>query len=412
MRLAAGLSAVLLSAAGVAAPVERDWPQWGGPSRDFSVEDPGLVEAWPAEGPRRLWTQPLGDGFSAIVGTAAAAYAVYREGADDVTVALRPATGERLWERRVTAPFKETCSFRLGAVPRATPLVSGRLLFVLSAGGKLTAFDREAGELVWQRELLAEHPEAARACGFSSSPLAFGDTLVVQTGAPGAALVALRQRDGSVVWRRHDFANGYASPILVSAQGRRQLVAFMAREIVGVEPLQGDLLWRHPHPTESDVNASTPVWSDGLLFVSSGYDGGSRVVRVPGQGGAASVEEVWAHKRMRVHFGTALRIGDVVYGSNGDFGPAPFTAVDLRSGQVLWRDRAVGRASGIVVGGRMLLLDEEGVLALATPTAEGLRVHARAQVLAREAWTPPTLVGTTLLVRDRRTIAAYDLARR
>jgi outer membrane protein assembly factor BamB len=399
-----------LLAALAAGPSAPAWTQWGGPDRSFSVDDPGLAEAWDEEGPRLLWKRPLGDGFAAVVAADGRAYTLYRDGADDVAVALELASGRSLWERRIPAPFDESCSFRLGAVPRATPLLAGSLLFALSAGGKLTALASAGGDIVWQRDLLRDHPSAVRACGFSSSPIAYDDMVLVQAGAPGSALVALRQKDGAIVWQKHDFPNGYSSPLLVSVDGQSQLIAFMAREVVGVEPRSGDLLWRHPHPMESEVNASTPLWAPGnLLFVSSGYDGGSRVLRLSRRGGATSVEELWAHKRMRVHFGTALRLGDVVYGSNGDFGPAPFTAVDLRSGQVLWRDRALGRASGIVVGSRFLLLDEDGVLVLATPTPEGLRVHSRATLLQHEAWTPPTLVGTIVLLRDRKTIAAYDL---
>jgi outer membrane protein assembly factor BamB len=403
------LLATLLSAAPPAVP---EWRQWGGPDRSFSVEDPGLAEGWDAEGPRLLWSRPLGDGFAAIVAAEGKAYTLYRDGGDDVAVAMELASGRSLWERRIPAPFEESCSFRLGPVPRATPLLAGGLLFAMSAGGKVTALSSAGGEIVWQRDLLRDHPSALRACGFSSSPIAYRDLVLVQAGAPGSALIALRQEDGAVVWQKHDFPNGYASPLLVSVDGQPQLIAFMAREVVGVEPGSGDLLWRHPHPTESEVNASTPVWAPGnLLFVSSGYDGGSRVLRLTRKPQGTSVEELWAHKRMRVHFGTALRVGEVVYGSNGDFGPAPFTAVDLRTGEVLWRDRALGRASGIVVGGRLLLLDEDGMLVLATPTGEGLRVQARAQVLKHQAWTPPTLVGTTVLLRDRKTIAAYDLTR-
>jgi outer membrane protein assembly factor BamB len=408
----AGLLGLLLviGPAALAGQPTRDWPQWGGPSRSFAVDDAGLADSWGEGGPPLLWSRPLGDGFGAPVVADGRAYASFRDGEDDVTVAVELSSGRNVWEHRGPAPFRETCSERLGPVPRATPLLAGGLLFTASAGGKLTALDPERGRLVWECDLLRDARHALRACGYSSSPVAYRDLLLVQVGAPGRSLAALRQRDGSVAWQRHDLPNGYASPILVSVDGQPQLVALMAREVVGLAPETGDLLWRHPHPTESDVNAATPVWGpENLLFVSSGYDGGSRVLRLSRTAGRTTVEELWAHKRMRVHFGTALRIGDVVYASNGDFGPAPFTAVDMRTGQVLWRDRAVARASGIVVGRRLLLLDEDGVLVLATPAADGLRVHARAQVMKRLAWTPPVLAGTTLLLRDRQSLSAYDL---
>jgi len=103
-------------------------------------------------------------------------------------------------------------------------------------------------------------------------------------------------------------------------------------------------------------------------------------------------------------------VGDAVYASSGDFGPAPFVAVDAKTGQVLWRDRTLPRASALWAEGRLLILDEDGQLTLATPAAEGLTVQARAKLFDHPAWTAPSLAGTTLYLRDRRQIMALDLA--
>jgi outer membrane protein assembly factor BamB len=112
---------------------------------------------------------------------------------------------------------------------------------------------------------------------------------------------------------------------------------------------------------------------------------------------------------MRVHFGNCVRVGDLVFGSSGDFGPAPFTAVNVKTGKVAWRDRGVGRASFLYADGRFIVLDEDGRLALATPTPEGLMVNCKTELLQGLAWTAPTLVGTKLYVRNRKTILALEL---
>jgi hypothetical protein len=112
---------------------------------------------------------------------------------------------------------------------------------------------------------------------------------------------------------------------------------------------------------------------------------------------------------MRVHIGTVIRLGDYVYGSSGDFGPAFISAVDMRSGKVVWQDRSFSRAQLLYADGKMIVLDEDGNLGLATVSPEGLSVLARAAILEHVSWTPPTLQGTTLYVRDRRTIAAFNL---
>jgi hypothetical protein len=127
--------------------------------------------------------------------------------------------------------------------------------------------------------------------------------------------------------------------------------------------------------------------------------------------GGVTTEELWAHKRVRVHFGNAVRLGDRIYASNGDFGAAPFAAVDVKTGDMLWRDRSVARASLIGVGQHLIILDEDGKLTLATPADSGLTIHAQAQIFSGRSWTVPTLVGTKLFARDRKEIVALELGR-
>ena len=113
---------------------------------------------------------------------------------------------------------------------------------------------------------------------------------------------------------------------------------------------------------------------------------------------------------MRVHFTNAIRVGDVVYGSSGDFGPAPFTAVDIKTGKVLWRNRTFPRASFLLANGSFIILDEDGELLLASPTADGLTINARVALLSNQSWTVPSLVGTRLYFLDRKSIMAVELA--
>ena len=99
-----------------------------------------------------------------------------------------------------------------------------------------------------------------------------------------------------------------------------------------------------------------------------------------------------------------------MYGSSGDFGPAFLSAVDMKTGRIAWQDRTFSRAQLLYADGKLILLDEDGTLGLATISPQGLKVLARSSVLTNLAWTPPTLAGTKLYVRDRKTIAAFDLA--
>ena len=148
------------------------------------------------------------------------------------------------------------------------------------------------------------------------------------------------------------------------------------------------------------------MWSDdNLLFLSSAHDGGSRVLEVSGSG----VRELWFTMAMRVYYGTAIRIGNHYYGSSGDLGPAFLTAIGVRTGEVAWRDRTFARSTLLYADGKLIILDEDGTLGLATVSRRGLQVLARAPVLSATAWTVPTLAGTKLYLRDRADIVALEL---
>jgi outer membrane protein assembly factor BamB len=386
------------------------WPQWGGPHRNFAVDRAPIAHTWPSQGPRRLWQRPLGDGFSAIVGDTDTVYTLYRKGDRDVVVAIDAATGTTRWEYSFDSPSEDNCSLgQAGPAPRAAPLLSGDVLIAIGGGGRLHAVERTTGRAVWNRDL-SEMAGGVRPCGYTNSPLAYKHLIVTTVGGPGRGVVAFDRRSGAVAWQSQDFRNGYSSPILIELAGRPQLIVFTYGEVAGLDPESGALAWQHPHPTDQGVNVTTPVWdNDGLLFISSSYGGGSRVLRLRREDDRTTVDEVWANTRVRIHFGNAVRIGQTVYASNGDTPTAPFAAIDLLTGEFRWRTRGIARASLIAVGERLLILDEDGQLVLATPGAEGLQVQSRTQVLEGTTWTVPTLIGPRLYIRNRQEIAALDL---
>lgn len=404
---------LLVAIGGLLAPATAaPWPQWGGPTRNFIAPDAGLAPAWPAEGPRTLWRRPLGDGFSAIVSDGRLLYTLYRDGADDVVVALDAASGRTQWETRYAAPFNETCSERLGPAPRAAPLLAGGRLITVSAGAQMNSFDARTGRRQWTAALVPVDGSAAKPCGYASSPLVYKDTVITMAGGKGRGVVALETATGRVRWAAHDFANGYSSPLLVDVDGRPEVIAFTAGEVSGIDPDTGALDWTQPHPADFGVNVAMPVFGpDHLLFLSSAYNGGARVLKLTREGGGVKADEVWSHKRVRIHFGNAVRLGDRVYASSGDSAVSPFAAVDVKTGDMAWRDRSVARATLVGVGDRLLILDEDGTLTLATPGAEGLTVHGAVQLFSGRAWTAPALLGTRLFARDRSEIVALELGR-
>jgi outer membrane protein assembly factor BamB len=406
--LAGGLLATSLSAQ-PPADVVVDWPQWGGPTRDFQYPSARIAGTWPETGPQRLWERPLGEGYSGIAAVGDVLYTMLRRGDAEVTVALDAGTGETRWEHGYPAPFLDDMNLEQGPGPHATPLVHRGRVYAVGATGRLHALDAQTGAVVWQRRLIEDLGGGLITRGYSCSPLAHGDRIIVQTGGAGGAVIAFDAATGRIEWRGGSFHNGNASPILVSIGGEDQVVAVGGTVVVGLDAATGETRWTHPHPHRFSDNIPTPLWSDGLLFVTSYADGGSRVLELTRDGTRTEARERWHHTRLRLYYTNLVRIGDRVYGSSGDLGPTFFTAADARTGEVHWQTRDVARSSVIASDGRLILRDEDGRLILAVPGDDGLDIRAAVELLAAGPPTPPTLRGSTLFIRDRHAIMALDL---
>ena len=387
-----------------------DWTRFGGPHGDFQLSAEEAPLSWPAAGPRRLWDRELGDGYSSVLAAGPRLYTMYRRGGREFVIALDAATGATIWEFGYDAPLPANFDHGIGDGPRATPLLLEGRLFTAGATGKFHCLDARNGEVRWAKDAVRDFGGSVRASGYSPSPLAWRDTVIFFPGGPGAAIAALRQADGSVAWQGHDDVVSYASPRLAAFAGRDLLLTAFSGRIAGLDPATGEALWSYPHQNDQQVNAMLPIWHpSGILFYSSGYSGNSAAAAITESAGKFSVRELWSHKRARVHFSNAVLLGETVYVASGDLGPAPFAALDLRTGALRWRDRSLPRAAPVAAGAKLLLLDEDGVLALASPGDAGLRIEGKLPVLTNPAWTPPTVAGKRIYVRDRRRIAALEL---
>lgn len=433
-RAAAVLALITLLTYSAATPASRPqstavpqrWPQWGGPDRNFISDATGLADSWPESGPPQVWSRPLGLGHSSIVAESGRLYTMYRPGKQitrkgpwesrELVIALDAATGKTLWEYEYPS---EPLNFSFGAGPHATPLIAGDLLVTVGTNKQVHAFDKTTGRVVWSHDLVKEYnapPTLIRPAvkaGYGSSPLLYKDTIVLQVGGPGQAVMAFRQKDGSVAWKGGDFLTAEAPPILIDLDGQTQVAVLGGQSVNGLDPETGRVLWSHAHDTDGDMNNSTPVWGpDDVLFITSAYNLGSRALHLTRQGSVTHVEELWYTNRFRLMFSNAIRLGDYVYGTSGDFGPAFLGAVHVQTGEIAWQARGFGRSSLLHADGKAIILDEDGDLVLARLSPTGHEVLARAQIFSSTAWTVPALVGTTLYARDREQIVALDLGRR
>ena len=405
------IASLLLCGSLIDVRAQSDWLQWGGPSRNFNTNSKGLASSWPATGPNRLWSRPLGGGHSAILASGNTLYTMYSQGAQEIVIALAADTGKTIWEYKYDAPPAAGMDYEYGVGPHSTPLLVGDLLYTVGATGKLLALDKKSGKVAWTHDLWTEYAGTKMGRGYSCSPIAYKNTVILTLGGPGQTLVAFNQKDGTVAWKNQTLDMSPSSPIIVNVDGQEQMIMFLGKVVAGIDPNNGNLLWSHPHVTEWGLNISMPVWgNDNLLFISSAYSGGSRVLRLTQKDGKTTAEELWFHRRMRLHHGTAIRIGDYVYGSSGDFGPAFLAAVNVKTGEIAYQDRSFPKSNLLLAEGKLIILDEDGNLALATASPTELKVISKVSVMKNLAWTVPTLVGTKLYLRDRQTIVALDLS--
>ena len=400
-----------------------DWPQWGGPDRNFMAEASGLADEWPEDGPPKLWSRELGDGYSTIVAEGKRLYTMYRKDDTEYVVALDARTGETIWEYAYDSPHTELME-QFGPGPHSTPLIVGKRLYAMGVNVVMHCLNKRTGRVLWKRDLVEDFGAPVPGRGYASSPIAYGDTVIVpvdrqregddeEEGAAegqGQCLMAFDQKDGELVWKSQDFQVTYSSPILINFDGEDQLVVFMAAEVAGVDPSNGELLWLHKLPGEN-ANMSTPLWAgDDLIVVSAAYGSGTRVIRLKRENRQTVPEELWYSRKMRIHHANPIRIGDHIYGSSGDFGPAFFMGMNVHTGEIAWRERGFAKATCVCGDGKVIMLDEDGQLALATVSPEGLNILSKCKVTEPLSWAAPTLVGSTLYIRDRQRIMALDLS--
>ena len=390
-----------------------DWLIWGGKNRDFIVTSKAkLADTWPATGPRKIWSRPLGDGYSAVAVEGSTLYTAFRRGTKDVITALNAADAKMIWEFNYEDVFTNSYAEKVGPGPYAMPQIVGDRLFMASGTGKIHALDKRTGKQIWSHDLYREFHATHLEFGYSCHGLPYKDLIIYLAGGSGDAAIAFKQSTGEVAWKNLQFKNSHSSPILINVDGQTHAVGLGASSVFGFNPDNGQLLWSHPHVTNYGLAVSTPVWAPAagnILFVASAYGTGARALSLKQSGGKTTVDQVWADPHDQLHIGTAIQQDGVVYFSRGYDGPVFTAALDLKTGKIKWQERGFQKAQLVAADGKVILVDQDGMLALCKMTPDKLVVLAKAQILESIAWTPPTLAGTTLYVRDRKTLAVYDL---
>lgn len=393
------------------APGYADWPQWGGVDRNFTVDAKDLADKWPAAGPKRLWSRPLGPGHSSIAAVGDRLYTIYRRDDQDVVAALNAATGETIWETSYNAPPKPGMLLDFGCGPHSTPLVVGDRIFTVSATVILNCLDRKNGRILWTHDLAEELKASNIQRGYGGSPIAWKDTVILTVGGGESGVAAFKQADGAPVWKTPPMRPSQSSLILAKIDGEMQLIGALGADRFALNPDSGDFLWRMQTDQQGATIMSTPVFiAPDKVFFTAAYGFGSHLYQVRKNKDGFGAEELWRESKMKVQHESVVAADGVIFGSSGDFGPAFLMGMDAANGKVLWRERGFAKTNFLRAADKLILLDETGLLALCTAGRGGIKVLAQVKLLEDKAWTAPTLDGAKLYLRDNQNIMALDLS--
>ena len=380
------------------------WTDFRGPKRDGTYEEVPVLADWPAAGLTPLWKQPVGGGYASFVVARGRAFTIEQRGPQEVVAAYDVATGRELWTNSWSAEFRESMG---GDGPRATPTWADGRVYALGATGELRALDDASGKAIWRTNILDDSHARNLDWGMAAAPLIVDDTVIVLPGgANGQSIVGYDRMTGKRVWSALGDKQAYSSPMLVTLNGVRQLLVVSATRVVGVVPGDGKVLWEYSFPTFNGINAAQPlVIGNNRVFVSASYDAGAAMIELSGSGDRFSVREVWRNNRMKNRFsGSVLRDG-VIYGLDEGI----LAAVDAETGELKWKGGRYGYGQVLLAGSNLIVLTEDGDLALVRATPERHQEITRFPVLEGKTWNVPALSGGYLLVRNLAEMAAFDL---
>ena len=415
----------------------EDWPQWRGKDRLGIWSESGILERFPPEGPQRVWTQPIADGYA---GPAVADGRVFvtdyrstqnRKGVERA-LCLDEATGDTLWEKEWPVDYAGL-QYALG--PRATPTVDGDRVYVLGSMGDLFCLRAKDGAEVWHRNYQRDFDAELPTWGFVGAPLVDGERLIALVGgSPDAKVVAFDKMTGEEVWRAIAATSepGYDPPVIFAAGGVRQLIVWHPTAVASLNPETGDVYWEQPFKIQAGLTVATPVFSEHGLLVSAFYNG-SRMYRLLEDRPAA--ELIWKGNSdseietdgLHSLVTTPVVDGDYVYGI-GSYGH--LRCLDARTGERVWDTLDLTMenarwASGQIVRheDRYFINNDRGELVIARFTPAGYEELDRATIMEptnplrrrREFgavhWTHPAYANRHMIIRNDEEIVRFSLER-
>ncbi len=414
-----------MTASGALAAMAADWPGWRGVNRDGRSPDTALLAAWPASGPPVIFrARGLGAGLSSVAISGNRIFTMGDRDGSQYVLGLALADGKVLWSTRVGGAHAD----EYGG-PRATPAVSGDLVYTVGTDGDVVAVEAATGKERWRRSLPRDFGGVMMSIWkFAESPLVDGDRLIVTPGSPTAGLVALDKMTGKEIWRTALPADlgpkgkdgaGYAGVVISNGGGVKQYVQLMGKGLVGVRASDGKLLWSHNKVANNVANISTPIVKGDFVFASTGYQTGSVLLKLAKSADGVSAQEVYFldPKTFQNHHGGMVLVGDHIYAGHAHNRGFPI-AVELATGKVAWggdiRNAGEGSAAVHYADGHLYFRYQNGMMVLMEATPTGYKEKGSFQIpdVTKPSWSHPVVLDGRLYLREQDVLNVYDVRKK
>ena len=390
---------------------------WRPENRTGVSPETGLMKAWPAAGPNLLWSNlELGKGYSSPSFGASTIYITGLSGSEDILYALGM-DGKILWKTVMGRAWK-------GPTPdsRATPTVEGNRVYTCSGMGDLACIDGSTGKIIWSYQGSELNKGTYGSWGIAESLLIDGDKIYFSPGGPETMTIALNKATGAVIWRSASLNDkpGYVSPILVNHAGRKMIINVSLGHVFGVDASTGEILWKVSHEQSSDpdlrryelIKCTTPLYKDGMAYVTGGYDTGGIMVKIGSDGKSATV--AWTDPVLDDHHGGVVLVNGYIYGSNWvNNNTGNWCCIEWSTGKKMWEEPWNCKGSVISAEGMLYIYDERnGNVGLLKANSEKFDLVSTFKVSIGEAgpfWAHPVIHNGVLYLRHTNALMAYNI---
>jgi outer membrane protein assembly factor BamB len=397
--------------------------QWRGPERDGNYPGTGLLSVWPNNGPPLLWSSPgVGKGYSSAVCDGKTVYVTGMKDSTDYVTALN-LKGEIIWQ----TPFGPSWNSSFPET-RCTPTVGNGSVYVVSGLGTICSINAADGKTNWCFNAAKKFGAAYGDWGVCESLLLVDDMVVYTPAGPRTSMVALDKKTGDTKWETASLndTSAYVSPRLIVQGDKKTIVTIMANNLIGVDPENGKIRWNYDYaallpekslkvwPGAPKTNTITPLYQDGYLYITGGYNHVGAMFRISDN--AMAINLVWTDTVLDCHHGGVVLYDGHIYGSNWiDNSRGNWCCLDWKSGKAMYEEKWQTKGSIISCDGMLYLFEEKnGNVGLVKPDPQKFDLISSFKLPDGKGpcWAHPEIMNGILYIRRGDVLMAFDITKK